>query len=197
MMRANSHHKPERSSANPARWPATLNPWQGLPPASKSHLGTDRALTWRTSVRRVVAGQWRARTPDACWSISTCATHDMPARSRPRSIPPTPEKRLMKFMVSVSVVWICRSRESNPQQRHIRRMPRFARGQRQNGVSASSSPKSRSTGGLLFLAACAVSGGRLAAGGLAHCAERAPRWVSRGVRGSRPHRPGRRWPWNR
>src|SRR5690606_11379307 len=90
-MRWNSHHNPLRSPASPARRPATLRSWQGNPPQMRSTGARFARPTFRTSSCSSTFGQCRRSTARHCLSFSTCHTTRMPARSRPMSIPPTPE----------------------------------------------------------------------------------------------------------
>ena len=90
MIRANSGHS-HRSSLVPLRSPAELNGWHGKPPQMRSTAVSLSAPTLRTSSCLGTSGQWFARTLRHHGSISTCQAQRIPARSRPRSMPPMPE----------------------------------------------------------------------------------------------------------
>ena len=92
--RANSHHRPDRSPASPSRFPARLRSWQGNPPAMRSTPHSPLAGgKVRMSSHFGTLGQCFCRTRLAYSSISTCHLHVRPARSNPKSIPPTPANR--------------------------------------------------------------------------------------------------------
>lgn len=86
-----------RSSPVPCCLPERENGWQGKPPATTSTAGrgveSHHSLAVRTSSCRGTSGQWWASTRWQNLLISTWPTVRMPARSRPSSIPPMPEKR--------------------------------------------------------------------------------------------------------
>ena len=82
----------DRLPANPARLPATLRSWQGNPPDQMSASGMSFAFTSVMLPRFGALGNRSARTVLAYGSISLTLTVSIPARSKPRSNPPTPEK---------------------------------------------------------------------------------------------------------
>jgi hypothetical protein len=78
------------SPSRPARPPATLRFWQGVPPARRvgrgSSAGSRAVRSWWTGT----PGQWRFRTFRRHGSISQNQIVRRPARRRPRSRPPAP-----------------------------------------------------------------------------------------------------------
>ena len=95
--RANSLHSPLRDPARPFPAPARLTSWQGNPPMIASGSIPSRrnrsAVSVRTSSYCATPGKRADRVARASLSISQKATvSNPPARSRPRSNAPHPEK---------------------------------------------------------------------------------------------------------
>ena len=106
MIRLNSRHNPERSPSIPIRLPATETSWQGKPPQITSHCQSvpSRGGKVHTSSCRRTFGQCFSRTRLAYSSFSTCQTHRIPARSKPRSNPPIPEKSEPNVICRISPI---------------------------------------------------------------------------------------------
>lgn len=97
IIRSISRQSPDCSPSSPAPLPAREMSVQGNPPVMRStapaRSRTDSAVTSRTSSHRGTPGQCCARTAEHHGSFSTCPAIPHPARSRPRSWRPMPEKR--------------------------------------------------------------------------------------------------------
>ena len=88
MMRKYSLQSPDRSPSNPEPFPAKLMSWHGNPPQITSGRSKPSPVNVRTSSHRGTFGQCFANTSLQYSSISTCQTHRIPARSKPRSKAP-------------------------------------------------------------------------------------------------------------
>lgn len=85
MILAYSDHNPDRLASIPPLRPAKEISWHGKPPQITSGRSNPSPVNVVTSSHRGTFGQCFASTFRQNGSISTCQTHFIPARSKPRS----------------------------------------------------------------------------------------------------------------
>ena len=94
MIRICSIKRPERAPDNPARAPATLRSWQGLPPQMMSTGSSSLPFNFVMSPLWAMPGKRRSVTFMGNGSISLAQRVLIPYRSAARGKPPMPSNRL-------------------------------------------------------------------------------------------------------